>query len=153
MEPLDRLGADLASPTFQHGVDQGFWGFLSRDEFIVRVCLFAPDERSFHIELNCTSYGDEPIAGRFVNAAGQSVPEAWPCGNPTFEQWIKFRGTDRFICWDQDRIAVNQHHQDWKGRKAWKKKNNQIVTYLNFLRELLHLPARGYDRQPLETTP
>ena len=40
-------------------------------------------------------------------------------------------------------------HADWRTRKSWQKKTNQIVAYLDFLRLMLNVPARGYNRRKL----
>jgi len=143
----EKLIADLESDAFRHGVQQGFWELVLHEGTVVLVRLFAPDQRPYLIQLNCAEYGDEPIAGQFVNEVGQCVADAWPQGDTTFSQWIKHQPGNLFICWDQDRIAIDQHHIDWKVRKAWAKKN-QLVSYLNFLSQMLHLPSRGYHRMP-----
>jgi hypothetical protein len=143
----DRLAKDLASPEFAAYVDQGFWEPVERDKDILYVLLHAPDGRSFLAKLDCGGYRDEPISGTFVDAKTRELtPAAWPDGNTHFEQWIKFKGSPWFICWDQDRQGI-QHHADWKIRKSWQKKPNQVVAYLDFIREMLHVPARGYNRQ------
>lgn len=142
----DRLGRDLASAEFAGYVRQGFWDLVERDQDTAYVLLHAPDSRSFLARLECSRYWDEPILGCFVDAKDR-VPNssAWPDGNASFEQWIKFKSTPGFVCWDQDRQGV-QHHPEWRARKAWQKNPNQIVAYLDFLRQMLHLPARGYRR-------
>lgn len=147
MAEYQRLLEDLAAPTFSHGVEQGFWELVEFSGWIAHVGLHAPDGRSYMAELTCTGYGDEPILGRFVDpTTRQCVASAWPTGNGTFNGWVKFSGNDLFICWDQDREGI-QRHQEWKGRRAWTRNPNQIVGYLDFLRGLLHIPARGYQRQ------
>jgi hypothetical protein len=140
-----KLLAHLQSEEFEHGVRQRFWALQEVCGSTVYVWLFAPDDRSYLIELDCFGYGDAPIRGRFVDSATrQCVSSAWPQGNATFEQWIKF-SRDFFICWDQDQAGI-EHHSDWKARKAWEKPN-QLVSYLDFLRQLLHVEARGYLRK------
>jgi hypothetical protein len=141
----ERLKADLESELFQHGHTQGFWELVLHEGWFVYVRLLAPDNRSYTVELDCTEYGDASIRGRFVDDQRRCVATAWPRGNATFEQWIKFRDANPFICWDQDRSGI-EHHPEWKARRAWARKSNQLVTYLNFQRELMHLPARGYER-------
>jgi hypothetical protein len=143
----DRLGGDLDSAEFAHGVEQGFWGLPERDNNIVYVVLHAPDGRSFTARMDCSSYWDEPILATFVDARGhQATPEAWPDGNRQFEQWIKFKSSPQFICWNQDR-AGTQQHPEWKGHKAWQRKPNQLVSYLEYLRQMLNLPMNGYNRR------
>jgi len=149
---LQRLTADLESIAFLHGVEQGFWELVTHEEFLVRVRLNAPDTRSYLVQLDCREYGDEPIAGQFVDADGHCVQLAWPPGNGTFQQWIKNQNPHLFICWDQDRTGIEKHHPEWKVRKAWTKNKNQLVAYLDFLRRLLHLPALGYERRAEQTT-
>jgi hypothetical protein len=147
----DRLGRDLSSAEFNAYVEQGFWKVVERDENILYVLLCAPDERSFLARLDCSEYWDEPIHGTFVDLENrQSVPAAWPDGNTHFEQWIKFKSSPGFICWDQDREGL-RHHLEWKTRKSWQKKPNQLVAYLDFLRQMIHVPALGYNRQKLNT--
>ena len=148
----DKLDDDLASPEFQHGVDHLFWELVERSGDRVYIRLFAADDRPYLAEFNCTSYGQEPIECRFVDpATHQCVESAWPHGNGTFEQWIKFKSPNLFVCWDQDAAGL-RHHPEWRDRKAWTRTKNEITAYLNFLRELLNLPIRGYQRQ-LPSTP
>lgn len=148
---VDKLDSDLASLEFKHGVEQLFWEFVERTEDIVYIRLVSPDERVYLGQFNCVKYGDEPIECKFVDpVTRQCIESAWPRGNTTFEQWIKFKSPHLFICWDQDAAGL-RHHADWRDRKAWMKTQNQIVAYLNFLREILNLPVRGYQRQPRST--
>jgi len=145
---IDKLGADLISAEFTHGVDQQFWKLIERIGDIVYIRLFAPDDRSYLARFTCTKYGAEPIDCKFVDSeTRQCIEAAWPRGNDIFERWIKFKHPHLFICWEQDAGGLT-HHPEWRERKAWMKATNQIVAYLNFLRELLHLPVRGYDRLP-----
>lgn len=143
----DRLERDLKSSEFLHGVEQGFWEFVAYDKNIVYALLHAPDDRRFLARLDCSGYWDEPIRCDFVDEKERtSKPEAYPDGNHQFEQWIKFRHVPFFICWDQDRSGI-EHHPEWRALKAWQKPPNQIVAYLDFLRQMLHLPSRGYNRR------
>ena len=145
----DRLGKDLCSAEFSAYVEQGFWKLVERDKDVVYVLLCAPDERTFLVRLDCSQYWDEPICGVFVDPVDRQLKsEAWPDGDTNFEQWIKFKGSPWFICWDQDREGL-RHHADWRTRKSWQKKTNQIVAYLDFLRQMLNVPARGYNRRKL----
>ncbi|MBI3477352.1 MAG: hypothetical protein HY010_16590 [Acidobacteria bacterium] len=147
----DKLESDLASPEFCHGVDQLFWELVDASGIIVYIRLFAPDDRSYLARFTCESYAEEPIDCKFVDSVTrQCVETAWPQGNATFEQWIKFKDPHLFVCWEQDAGGIKQH-PDWRDRKAWMKTRNPIVAYLNFLRELLNLPTRGYTRQPHST--
>ena len=141
----ERLGRDLASPEFAAHVEQGFWSFVERDKDTVYVLLHAPDGRKFLARLECDNYWNEPIRCTFVAPQDrQSEPKAWPDGNAYFERWIKFKGTPWFICWPQDRQGI-EHHKEWTALKAWQKKPNQLVAYLDFLRQMLHVPSRGYN--------
>ncbi|MBZ5631465.1 MAG: hypothetical protein LAO06_21635 [Acidobacteriia bacterium] len=136
------------SAEFKHGVAHLFWELVERAGAVVWVRMFAPDGRTYLVRLSCEKYGEEPIDGKFVDESTRAcVESAWPTGNAVFEQWIKFKAGNLFICWDQDAGGIG-HHQDWRPRRAWQKNEIQIVAYLNFLREMLHLPARGYDRRP-----
>jgi hypothetical protein len=144
----DRLGNDLASPEFLHGVDQGFWEFVSREGDQVFILIHAPDGRNFLARMDCDHYWEEAIGCLFVDGATrQVVAAAWPDGNGTFGQWVKFQATPHFICWPQDRYGI-ERHQEWKNLRAWQKRPNQIVGYLEFLHRLLYLPASGYSRKP-----
>lgn len=139
-----QLLADIASEEFTHYVTQGFWEWLETSGSLLYVRLFAADDRTYVMQLDCSSYGTEPIWGRFVEEGTyRCVPTAWPRGNATFEQWVKHE--QMFICWDQDRGGLT-HHTDWRALQAWKKKPNQIVAYLVFMISLLHTPAKGYTR-------
>lgn len=145
------LTDDLSSTEFQHGVRQQFWELLKQDldTETVYVRLRAPDDRSYVIAFLCNHYGEQAIDGRFVDSETlQCVASAWPQGDAAFEQWIKFKDAPGhlFICWDQDRSGIG-HHQEWALRKAWKRSKNQLVAYLDFLRQLLWIPARGYLRK------
>jgi hypothetical protein len=151
------LDADLISREYLHGVEQGFWSMPERDGDLVYVLLYAPDERAFLAQLDCSSYWEKPIRCLFVNPRTKTVDLSfWPDGNGYFEQWIKFRTrpTDRpFICWDQDRGGIDiGGHRDWQLLKRWQSKTNQIVAYLNFLRRMLHLESNGYLRMKSSVT-
>lgn len=147
MEPAVTLAEDLASEAFEHGVAQRFWELARRDGDVVYVRLYAPDERNYLIRLACDSYGAQAIHGGFVDPVSlQCVASAWPQGDSIFSQWMKFAGDNLFICWDQDRGGIS-HHQEWFARNAWKRGGNQLVAYLDFLRQMLWLPARGYNRK------
>src|SRR5262249_37085038 len=107
----------------------------------------APDERSYMARLDCSQYWSEPIRCLFVDKETRAESgEAWPSGNGKFEGWIKFRRPPHFVCWDQDRAGI-EHHVEWKASKAWQRRANQIVAYLDFLRQMLYLPYRGYCRR------
>ena len=144
----DKLKVDLNSPEFQHGVDQLFWKLVDVVGNQVYVCLLAPDDRCYLARFTCEKYGEEPVDCKFVDpTTRECVEAAWPRGNGTFEQWIKFKHPNLFVCWEQDATGL-VHHPEWKVRKAWARTKNPIVAYLNFLRERLNLPMWGYDRQP-----
>ena len=143
----DKLGGDLESTEFRHGVDQSFWGMAHRTDAAVYVRLFAPDDRSYLACFTCENYGEEPLDCKFVDTGTHECMEAaWPRGDAAFEQWIKFKHPNLFICWEQDAGGL-KHHPEWRVRKAWMKSKNPIVTYLNFLRERLWLPMHGYLHQ------
>ena len=147
----DKLDAALASPEFVHGIDQLFWELVERSGDVVYMRLLAPDDRSYLARFTCEKYGEEPIDCKFVDSQTRACTEAaWPKGDPAFEQWIKFRHPHLFICWEQDAGGIKQH-PDWRQRKAWMKTKNPIISNLNFLREMLHLPIRGYTRLSLST--
>jgi hypothetical protein len=151
MASIDDLIRDINSEEFQHGVSQGFWEFQERSDWLLYVILRAPDDCEYLARLDCSSYGDEPILGQFVDLkTRQCIASAWPKGDSVFAQWVKFEPGNLFLCWDQDRAGI-KHHPDWRERRAWTKKRNQLVAYLNFLRELLHLPRHGYQRQDQPT--
>jgi hypothetical protein len=149
MEPPMGLSEDLASAQFQHGVTQRFWDLVRRDADTVYIRLHAPDDRSYVIRLLCSDYGNQPLDGCFVDPSTfQCVAQAWPQGNATFEQWIKFKDQpgNLFICWDQDRRG-NSTHPGWLVNKAWQRNKNQLVGYVDFLRQLLWIPSMGYERK------
>lgn len=143
MDSGERLTRDLASPEFQAGAEQGFWELAGRKGDMVHVRLNAPDGRVFLARFDCTGYWNEPISCSFIPCGS---PQVWPDGDVTFEGTIKFRSSPGFICWDQDRQGI-YHHPEWRQSQAWQKKENQIVGYLDFLRTMLHVPARGYTRK------
>jgi hypothetical protein len=143
---LEQLIADLSSAEFQHGVEHGFWDFVDREGMILYINVHAPDGRDYLAQLDCENYGCEPIACKFVDPKTRlCANEAWPAGNNIFGQWVKFGDPKPFICWNQDRIGI-EHHQEWRQHKPWTKRPNQLVTYLDFLRKLLHLESWGYHR-------
>lgn len=141
---VERLADDLSAPEILHGVEQGFWKLEGQDDHRVYVRLFASDGMPYLIELDCAGYGEEPIAGRFVNDQHECVGGAWPRGNGMFVQWVKPDPPNLFICWSEDRLGIT-HHQEWRALKAWKKHSNQIYAYLDFIRKLLHVRSFGYS--------
>ena len=146
METLNaQLADDLDSELFQHGCKQGFWELVAQENLIVHARMNAPDGSFYILRLDCADYGAEPIRGQFVDENRAPSLTAWPRGNAVFEQWIKFKDANPFICWEQDRTAIERCHQDWKAKQSWKKRENQLVAYLDFIRELLNLPVRGYQ--------
>jgi len=145
--PVERLLRDLDSPEIRHGVDQGFWQIERREDLRVYVRVFAPDEQVYLVEFDCNGYGDEPIAGRFVDPENhRCLAAAWHQGDGVFTQWVKYDPAHLFLCWDQDRLGI-EHHPDWRSRRAWAKSGNPIYAYLEFLRKLLHVPSNGYSRK------
>lgn len=147
MDSGTKLQVDLQSAEFQHGVQQQFWELIEIQGCFVFIKIFALDETSYILELDCSGYGNEPLRGRFVDPISKAcVASAWPNGNNQFTGWVKFHPGELFICWDQDREGIARH-SDWKTRKAWTKNPNQVWAYLDFIRKLLHYPAYGYHQQ------
>lgn len=144
-----QLQKDLESDDFLKGVENAFWELDSVIGSRVFVWIFDPDTHSYLMELECSLYGDQPIRGWFVDPVSRKCElHAWPQGNHVFEGWVKFKSDPAFICWDQDRGAIDiGGHTDWRSRAAWKT-GNQIVSYLDFIRRLLHIPENGYLRTP-----
>ncbi len=144
---MPTLASDLESPEFLHGVVNGLWALCEQhgDELLMTVT--ARDGVQWAIRLNCAGYWEDAILGRFVDrTTGLDTKDAWPRGSGAFEQWVKFNAADneRFICSDIDRGGLT-HHPDWRGRRAWQVKPNQLVSYLDFVSRLLRLPDRGYQ--------
>ena len=140
------LDDDLDSPEFLHGVNQRLWELKAREAQILFVWVLARGGRRYLLRLECTSYGTDAILGQFVDPeTHRDQKGAWPMGTSAFEQWIKFNQPDgqRFICSDLDRQGL-AHHGDWRARKAWERKPNQLVVYLRFISHLLRLPVNGY---------
>lgn len=148
MANSEQLQEDLLSAEIAHGGVQQFWRFVDRADDLLFFELTAIDGAKYMIRLDCTGYGDEPIDGKFVEPSSRAcVARAWPNGNSTFEQWVKFKDPHLFICWDQDRTGIARH-PDWRPRKAWTKETNPLFHYLDFMRALLHLQNRGYLPRP-----
>lgn len=143
------LETDLASELFREGVEQGFWSSPDRESNRVFITIFAADGKSFLARLDCSSYGDQPIRCEFVNPKTRQVDMAyWPQGNDVFVRWVKFNHNPPFICSPQDRGGIDVgNHSEWRTLKQWHKTPNQIVSYLDFLRQLLHVESLGYLRQ------
>jgi hypothetical protein len=134
----------LAAPEFAHGVEQGFWSLIHRVAHQLYFELWAIDGQSYVIEMQCDRLGDEPIRGRFVDPINYaSNTGAWPRGNSTFAGWFKWDAANLFICWPSDRSGV-EHHADWRALEYWKRSDNQIVQYLEFIHRCLNLPTFGY---------
>lgn len=148
---MSRLNEDLESVAFRDGVEQAFWRLESRSGDVLYLTMIAPDGLEFLLEAVCDGYGQEPILGRFVDPKTRACrPDVWPQGDAPFENWIKFQPGHLFICWPQDRRGIGQH-PEWRNTEAWKKNNNQLVAYLSFIRDMLHIPARGYRRKTTAT--
>ncbi len=144
----DDLGRALDSPAFAFGVSMGHWKLLRRDGDRLVVEFTAADGSTYQMLLECQNYGEAAIGGRFVDPATRMpTVAAWPRGNATFQQWVKFTG-ELFICWDQDRFGI-ERHPDWNYRKAWTTATpNQLVAYLTFIARLLNSPSMGYELRP-----
>jgi hypothetical protein len=141
-----KLLEDLESDAFKGGVNNCFWDLDSVIGNSVYVWVYAPDDQAYLMKLECSSYGDEPILGWFLDPVTREHKQsAYPRGDARFEGWVKFQHWPTFICWDQDRGGIEQH-TDWWSLKRWQTPN-QIVTYLDFFRGLLHNPANGYERK------
>jgi hypothetical protein len=143
----DRLAADLASAAFQNGVHQELWELVARSGDALDVRIAAPDSAWYLLLLDCTNYWEQAILGQFIDPqTRQCVASAWPQGDGTFQQWIKFSPGNLFICWDQDRTGISKH-SEWTFKKAWQRRTNQVVSYLEFVHTLLWLPKYGYSRR------
>ncbi len=139
------LGIDLGSAAWRHGEEQGYWRVVERMEHVLYVETFARDDLAYLLNLQCDRYGAEPVRGRFVDSRTRAcVAAAWPQGDGTFAGWFKSNPQDLFICWPADRGGV-EHHADWRALQYWRKTDNQLVQYLEFIRRCLTLPARGYQ--------
>lgn len=144
----ERLKADIESPEFRAGVHHEFWRLRLQLGDLLYIELLAPDGRTFVAEFNCSSYETEPLSCRFVDKNSlKCTTEAWPKGDATLASWLKWDPQYFFICWPQDRRAIDGYHQEWRQLAAWTKTTNKLVTYLGFLQELLYVPERGYLRQ------
>jgi hypothetical protein len=144
MGAADLLDRDIGSASFVAGVDQRFWRLERRDGLTLYVTLLAFDGTEYLLRLDCRDYGEEAIEGLFVDSETNTcVDKAWPRGNGTFSQWIKFTGSDLFVCWDQDRGGIRRH-AEWRPLKKWTRTPNQLVAYLTFLSRLVQLPAYGH---------
>ena len=64
-----RLEEDLRSEEVQHGVGQQFWRLVDCVGDLLFFELAARDGTKYLIRLDCADYGDEPIEGKFVDAA------------------------------------------------------------------------------------
>lgn len=144
----DALGADLKSEEFRRGEQRGFWRLVERVGIRVYVEAIAWNDDTFVIELTCDGYREEPCLGKFVDAKTHAcISEAWPRGNDAFGGWFKWEPAHLFICWPGDRGGI-AHHSDWRARQHWKKTPNPLVQYLEFIRECLTIPGRGYQPRP-----
>lgn len=143
----DRLAADLASAAFQNGITQKLWELIARSGNSLDVHIAAPDSGWYLLLLDCNNYWEQAIWGQFIDPkTRQCVASAWPVGDGTFQQWIKCTPGNLFICWDQDRIGISKH-SEWAHKKSWQKRQNQVVSYLDFIHTLLWLPKFGYSRR------
>lgn len=144
----DALDLLLAAREFTDGVDQEFWRLIERRGERLYLEVWAHDGVSYVLELECDRLEAEPIRGRFVDPdTFESRADAWPRGNETFAGWFKWTPNDLFICWPKDRGGV-AHHAEWRPQAAWRGSKNQVLQHLEFIRQCLMLPARGY--QPRE---
>lgn len=144
----DALGEALASPTFQAGIEREFWRLRQRkgDRAYIECCAW--DDEVYLLELACDRYGLEPSLGRFVDPQTLGcVSSAWPQGDATFSGWFKWEPQNLFICWPGDRAGIT-HHPEWRAREHWKKTDNPLVQYLEFVRTCLNVRSRGYRPRP-----
>ena len=144
MGAVELLHRDLSSAAFLAGVTQRFWDLRQRDGLVLYIGLFASDGAEYMLRLDCNGYGMEAIEGLFVDSGTRACIEAaWPRGDGTFSQWVKFTGSDLFVCWDQDRGGIRRH-AEWGPLNKWTGTPNQLAAYLTFMSRLLQLPAYGY---------
>ena len=140
----DQLQRDLESEEFQHGVEQCFWALLERKDHLVYISFKARDRATYVMQLDCTSYGNQAIGGKFIDPQTRAcVSNAWPQGNGTFGGWVKWDANNLFICWPGDRFGI-AHHQEWASQRLWDRPPNSIVSYTTFIRGLLWNRAWGY---------
>ncbi len=145
MQEPDKLEELLVAPEFAHGVHQEFWRLIERRGDWAYVEVWASDGDSYIVELECDRLEAEPIRCRFVDPhTYECRSEAWPKGNNVFEGWFKSTPGNYFICWPKDRGGVEQH-AEWRPQAAWRGSKNQVVQHLEFIRQCLMLPARGYQ--------
>lgn len=144
MQELDDLDSLISKPEFAHGVHQEFWRPVERRGDRLYLEVWAFDGGSYTLELECDQLETEPIRGRFVDPKTYECREdAWPKGNSTFDGWFKSTAGNLFICWPKDRGGV-EHHIEWRPQALWRGSKNQVVQHLEFIRQCLMLPARGY---------
>jgi hypothetical protein len=140
----DRIDELLNAPEIAWGVDQEFWRFIERSGHCLYFQVWAYDGESYVLELECDRLEAEPIRGRFVDPKTlECQTEAWPKGNNVFEGWFKWTPGNFFICWPKDRGGV-EHHGEWRPQASWRNAKNQVLQHLEFVRQCLTLPARGY---------
>lgn len=143
-ETVDRLDQLLGAPAIAWGAEQGFWRFIERIDHRVFFEVWAHDGDSYVLELECDRLGAEPLRGRFVTPNTYECREdAWPKGNEIFQGWFKWTPENFFICWPKDRGGI-EHHTEWRAQASWRNTKNQVLQHLEFIRQCLSLPSRGY---------
>jgi hypothetical protein len=144
----DALGADLRSQDFRCRVERGFWRLVERVGVRLYVEVYAWNGDSYLLELTCDRYREEPCLGKFVDPTTRlCIDAAWPRGEGPFGGWFKWNPGDLFICWPGDRAGI-AHHTEWRALQHWKKTPNPVVQYLEFIRQCLTIPGRGYQPRP-----
>jgi hypothetical protein len=140
----DRLDEFLAGPDISWGANQEFWRFIERIDERLYFEVWAFDGDTYILELACDCLETEPIRGRFVEPKSYECQMgAWPKGNNVFEGWFKWTPGNFFICWPKDRGGI-EHHPEWRQQALWRNSKNQVFQHLEFVRQCLMLPARGY---------
>lgn len=143
-QPEDQIQHDLESKEFQHGIGQGFWTLLDRQGDVLHLNVYARDGVVYLMRLECDSYGQQAIGGKFVDPKTRAcVSNAWPRGDGIFGGWVKWDANNLFICWPGDRYGI-QHHQEWATQKLWDRPPNPMVVYARFIKELLWYKPWGY---------
>jgi hypothetical protein len=142
--PEDALDADLKSAEFHRGVERGFWRLMERVGVRLYIEVHAWSGDTYLLELTCDQYLEQPCLGKFVHPTTRACTEAaWPRGDGPFGGWFKWDPGNLFICWPGDRGGIG-YHPEWRALQHWKRTANPLVQYLEFIRQCLMIPGRGY---------